>query len=453
MARRSLVLGACMLLAAIPALAGNGHLLHGVGAVNSSLGGAGASLPDEVIGALDVNPALLTQFDGGEVGLGVETFKDGPRLASEAPLGPGGQEVFGHNTAHAELGLIPAIGISDHPSGSRFAWGFGILGVAGFRTDWPGKPGDPVFSPQPNGYGTLHTDLVITKFPIAGAWQATDRLSLGAELAVYQGKFAVVPYPVAHADCTPLPNGKPNLARCFFASASQQVSAWSATAQIGFYYKINHEWSAGGSWLAPQKYSKYTWNSSVINPDNLATFGQPRSLSEEVDGPQSFVLGLGYTPSARLRLALDARWVNYSNTHGFSGQGFAFDAADGGQPKLLGIGWQNIWIGMLGAEYVVSPRVTLRGGLNFNQSPINSARVFQSLGTPSTYTQHYCLGLGVKATDKLGVNLAVYYVPRNSISGPILSKEMGPGVNPVPNTVFTISDSIVSGLVALSVKF
>src|SRR5260370_160043 len=118
MARRILVLAACTLMAAMPALAGNGHLLHGVGAVNSSLGGAGASLPDEVIGALDVNPALLTQFEGGEVAFGAEAFKDGPRLDSSAPLGPGGSEVFGHNTAHAELGLIPAIGISDHRPGS-----------------------------------------------------------------------------------------------------------------------------------------------------------------------------------------------------------------------------------------------------------------------------------------------------------------------------------------------
>ena len=49
------------LLAAPAAWAGNGHTLHGVGAVNSSMGGAGVALPIDTLGGLLLNPALATR--------------------------------------------------------------------------------------------------------------------------------------------------------------------------------------------------------------------------------------------------------------------------------------------------------------------------------------------------------------------------------------------------------
>ncbi|HEV3077497.1 MAG TPA: hypothetical protein VHB47_23960, partial [Thermoanaerobaculia bacterium] len=52
------------LLGAVPAAAGNGHFLHGVGAVNDAMGGAGVALPNDTLGALNLNPALLTELDG-----------------------------------------------------------------------------------------------------------------------------------------------------------------------------------------------------------------------------------------------------------------------------------------------------------------------------------------------------------------------------------------------------
>src|SRR4051794_15116222 len=55
---------AAALLTGAPAWAANGHLLHGVGAVNSAMGGAGVALPNDALGALNLNPALLTELDG-----------------------------------------------------------------------------------------------------------------------------------------------------------------------------------------------------------------------------------------------------------------------------------------------------------------------------------------------------------------------------------------------------
>ena len=63
MMRKMAILGLALFVAA-PSWAGNGNMLHGFGAVNSSMGGAGAGLwVDDPVGALMFNPALISQSD------------------------------------------------------------------------------------------------------------------------------------------------------------------------------------------------------------------------------------------------------------------------------------------------------------------------------------------------------------------------------------------------------
>jgi hypothetical protein len=107
----------------------------------------------------------------------------------------------------------------------------------------------------------------------------------------------------------------------------------------------------------------------------------------------------------------------------------------------------------------------VRGGFNYSETPIQERKAFTSLGTPPTFEQHYTFGLGYQLTEKIQLNLAAYYVPENSVTGPLLSPFLagdlntGPGtldVNDdqiVPGGFFTISERLVSGLVSLSYSF
>ena len=62
MNRKAVVFLTALALLAAPAVhAGDGHTLHGVGAVNSSMGGAGVALPIDTLGGLLLNPALATE--------------------------------------------------------------------------------------------------------------------------------------------------------------------------------------------------------------------------------------------------------------------------------------------------------------------------------------------------------------------------------------------------------
>ncbi|MCP4572650.1 MAG: hypothetical protein GY838_09900, partial [bacterium] len=50
--------------------------------------------------------------------------------------------------------------------------------------------------------------------------------------------------------------------------------------------------------------------------------------------------------------------------------------------ELISIGWDDIWAAMFGIEYQANPKVTVRGGLNFNDSPIREDVTLNSGGTP-----------------------------------------------------------------------
>ncbi len=450
------------LLAALPLQAGNGHLLHGVGAVNSSLGGVSTALPTDVIGALHFNPALLVELEGNQVGFSAEIFSDQPKATAtfaDSTFRPEGSYTTEGET---ELGVLPAIGFS-HPFKKRpAALGLGLLAVAGFRTDWPQDPNNPIFAPQPNGFGTVKTNLAITKIPVSYAWKASEALSLGVSLAIYQGSLAISPLPPATPDCTLPDPASGRVADCFFVDADNTTTSYAVALQVGLYYKLGPKWAVGASYTTPQDFDDYQWESAVALPylrDVLGNvtpnpdLGSRRVVEYPLDGPAVLSLGLGYDAGGKWRVGVDARWVGYSSVDGAGGVG-------GFRPDrgLNEIGWDDILIGAIGAEYQASEELTWRFGFNYSETPIQEEVVFTSLGTPPTFEDHYTVGLGYQINDKVRVDVGAYWAPERSVTGPLLN----PFLVDVPETLdqqlieggtFTIEESILSGLFGLSYRF
>ena len=68
------------------ARATDGHLLHGVGAVNSALGGIGIASNQSLLGSFFTNPAGLAAFDGTNLEMGFELMK--PERTVSSSFGP-----------------------------------------------------------------------------------------------------------------------------------------------------------------------------------------------------------------------------------------------------------------------------------------------------------------------------------------------------------------------------
>jgi len=429
--RRTILVLVCASLSTALAWAGNGHLLHGVGAVNSSMGGAGVALLEDSIAALHVNPALLVKAQGNQISFSSEFFKDG--LAVEARVA----NTTTATDATTQLGVIPAFGWMAHKPDTPIGLGFGLLGEAGFRTDYPQDSSDFLLLPQPDGFGRIFTDLSIVKIPIAMAFQVNPKLAVGASFNVYRGSLAIQPLPVVQPDCSSDGN-------CWLPGASNQVSRFGLGFQVGMYYEFNPMISFGVSYTTKQWFQQYQWNSFIENP-NLATFGTARILRFNLDGPQNVQFGVGLHPTKKLSIAADGKFIKYRGVVGI-GEEAGVDTVN---HKLLGIGWRNIWVGMLGAEYKMNDRVTLRAGYNHGQTPIRSDFTVTSMGTPSTFQKHFCLGAGLAVMPHISMDLGFYVVPKETVTGPILSLYRGT----IPFSQINMSNSITSGQISLNFAF
>jgi long-chain fatty acid transport protein len=309
----------------------------------------------------------------------------------------------------------------------------------------------------------LNTELAMTKVPFAAAYQVTPKLSIGLAALVFHGRLAISPNPVNEPDISgSLTDGTFKSIRPMVGGF---VTEFGLGAQIGIYYEFSPMISAGASFTTPQNFDFYEWNSVHGNPD-LDNYLTARKVDIDIDGPPVLSIGIGLNPTSKLKIALDGRWIGYEKTTGigvppkevyggtkYEGKGGGITPVDesgvgprGPLPRntLVSIGWKNILIGMLGAEYQAHPKVTVRGGLNLNQAPIKKSIVLNSGGTPSVFTQHYTGGFSVALTEDFSMDTGFYYTPKNTIEGPFL---------PIEGAKISLTDGIASVLIGFSAKF
>ncbi|MCB1034445.1 MAG: outer membrane protein transport protein, partial [Acidobacteria bacterium] len=298
LARRRAVLAFLLTMplswAGAPALAGNGHFLHGVGAVNSSLGGAGVAFAADGLGSLNLNPALLTEFEGSRVDFGVEFLTQD--LSVSSSIGP----FSGTTEDDTGLATLPAFSWVWHPKDSRWAFGFGFLALAGFQTNYPQDSANPVLAPQPQGFGRTLADYQFARIPLTLAYRATDRLSLGASLSLGRAALDSSPFAGASPDCT-------SPVSCFYPAATPQDSAMGFGVQLGLLYEPSEKLALGLSYTSKHDFESFEWNSTVAHPGR-PDFGTARSFEFTLDSPQRLTAGLGLRPRPNWTLALDVTW-------------------------------------------------------------------------------------------------------------------------------------------------
>jgi long-chain fatty acid transport protein len=406
-------LAALALLAAPAAYAGDGHTLHGVGAVNSSMGGAGVALPIDTLGGLLLNPALATEQDGSHFAFSAE-YNTATNAVSSSVATPFGT-FSGKTDDFGDTALIPAFGWVHHTRGSNFAYGIGFLGLAGFGTDYPQDSSNPILSPQPNGFGRVYSNYQLLKVPTVLAWKLSDAFSFGLSLNVARATLEADPAGFASPDCSG-PRGP-----CYFPRVNGD-SAWGYGAGVGLYYKINPAFALGASYNSKMTFQDFVWHSAVSNP-GLPTYGTNRKISLQLDLPAQAVVGIGWTPTNRFALAIDEKWIDYEDAAGFKDV----------------LGFKNIKVEEVGIQYKATSKLALRAGYNHAEVPIPADRTFLTVEVPAVFVNHYCVGLGFRATDNMTLDLAYYRVPNSTITGPFL----GP-TGPVPGTSVTTRSGMKS---------
>jgi len=384
-----------------PAWAGNGHMVHGAGPVNSSMGGAGAGLLNGAVGALMFNPALIAGVEGNQISFGTEFFKDGIQIDVTLNNGDTGRTIPTN-----QLGVLPSFGWMGRAPDSKLAMGFGLIAIAGFRTDYPEDPESIVFNTPPDGFGRIFTDYRVIKIPAALAYQVNPKLALGGSLNLYLAELAIAPLP--HKVFDTVDASGP---RRFYPQGGNLVNKWSVSAQLGFVYDYSDQLTIGGSFTTPQNYDPFTWNSTFADP-SAANFGQHRPLDFDLDGPGMATVGVGIRPNDQLSIAVDTMYVKYKGVSGFGSPGGIVDRI------VFPFGWRNVWVFKSGVEWEASPMFALRAGYNHSQTPIRDEVVLTATGAPATFQKHFTFGVGTQINPFLRANASVYFVPREHSVGP-----------------------------------
>jgi long-chain fatty acid transport protein len=412
-----------------------GAMLHGIGPVNSSMGGAGVALPNESLGALMFNPALIAGFEGNQVSFSTEFFMDSIRidttLFEDNPLFDGPRT--GRMVPDRQLAVVPAFGYMMRKPGGKMALGFGVLGIAGFGVDYHQDDDSILFSQPPFGFGRIFTDYRNIKIPLALAYQVTPKLAVGASANLYIGEFAVAPLPYKEFDTSVF-------GARFYPEAGRLDKSWAVSGQLGFHYQHSPKMSVGASLTLPQNFEPYAWNSTKADPTSR-DFGRARRLDFDLDGPMIVTFGTALKPNAKTQIALDGQFTKYKGVEGFGSPGGVVDRI------VYPFGWRNVWTVKVGLQREVGQKLIARLGYNYSQMPLRKEVVLTATGAPATFQHHFCAGAGIKLFPFLTAESAFYFVPREHLVGPF------PDLDNKRIGTLDESNALTSGLVAFNFRF
>jgi long-chain fatty acid transport protein len=415
-----------------PAVAQFASTLTGVGPINRSMGGASTAAPLDTLGAFLWNPATITALPT-QTDFGVEVIIPNVKLSSRVnagSLGPGSPPVTLSGSDRSDCGAfpLPEFGLVFRPDNSPLSLGLGLLSVAGFGVNFPGDPHNPVLSPPPPfglGAGPVSAQYQLMQLIPTAALQATERLSLGFSPIVDIAGLSADPGSVAPPD-NASGSGFPT-----FPPLTHSTLQWGGGFQVGGYYITESRWQLGASFKSTQWFNSFQFNSR----DQI---GAPRNIKVNLDAPMIVSIGAAYAGFERSLIALDLRYLDYSNTRTFGPVGFDSTGA------VKGLGWDNVFALSTGTQYQVTDTLAARVGYSYGTNPISNNRTFFNIASPTViqHSVYFGVSYDVTATFKLSIAYAHFF--ENSVSGPLISPLAGPLAG-TSVTATASGDSILAG--------
>jgi len=421
---RNYFLTICFLFASILVYGQAGHIMHGVGAVNMSMGGAATAQPLDISGAMQWNPATLTSFDGSIIKLDVGLFKGTPTLYSSLPadgMGPGSPAVSGLTESELGISPMPALAFAWGKAESKHKFGISMFGVSGFGVDFPeetNNPFSPTFNPgensnpilypqQANGFGHLESSYMLLQVGFTWAYQVDEHFSIGVQPTINYSSLELSPSPLA----------SPFDAQGNFLGGypkTDNAVAYGFGGQLGLFYDSHKGFKAGISYKTPQYFSAFEFNNTY--PD-----GSTGTNEFTMNFPAIYSIGLGYS-KGDFDLALDYRYVEYSGTDGFEKSGWEIGGNGYPTGAVNGFGWENMSILSAGIQYKGIKRVPIRLGYTHSTNPIQDEQAMFSIPATAIIANAFQVGVSYEASEKFQFDLLGHYgVSDGKTSGQILN--------------------------------
>jgi long-chain fatty acid transport protein len=305
------------------------------------MGGASIAQPQDLTSAINANPATLTQFQGTQFLFGGGWAEPTFNLTQDSNIPIVGTPLIEPFSAKSTSPGTPAgnIGVTQDLSelGMPATLGLGFVTTSGGFVD---------FRHIPESNGT-NSGSAIFNLPVALGLDLTDRLSVGASLALGIAFF----------------DGP-------FVGASGMTPDYALRGTLGANYRITEATTVGGYYQTEQSF-RFD-NAVLINPGPTQT-----NFDVRMDLPQNLGLGIANTSlvDGCLLLAVDVLYKQWD------------------QAALYQAVYDNQWVIQLGAQYSLR-NYRLRAGYAWAENPIddtpgsNLGGVVQPGGFPAVrYTQ------------------------------------------------------------------
>ncbi len=344
------------------------------------------------LGALYWNPATISGLEHSELEVGLDLLFTNHRVDSTVGVLSGSTE--------AEPGTfpIPNVGwvyrLKGHPA---LTFGISVNAVAGFKTNLPVDPTNPILAPAPLGLGRVSSEASFLQLAPVFSLALSDQFSIAAGPTINTAQVAVEPFIFDSANA----NG-------IYSSGRATRYHWGGGVQGGVYYIHECGWHLGASIKSPAWMEEFEFYGQDEN-------GLPRILTANIDLPLIASLGLAYSGYEDWLFAMDARFIDYKNTDGF-GDPASFDATG----KLQGLDWSSVFALALGAQRRIGEQCYLRTGYTYNQNPVRNSESMFNIASPLIYQHVLSVGGSYELNDKLAINLAYSHYFENTRVGPIV---------------------------------
>ncbi|HQU16042.1 MAG: hypothetical protein B7Z66_01045 [Chromatiales bacterium 21-64-14] len=377
--------------------------------MGNAFAGAAASAQDA--STIFFNPAGMTFLPDHQVVFGTHVISPSAEFSGTAANSPafGGLPITGGNGGDAALiGVVPNLYLESALADHRWRVGLGINAPFGLRTDYPES--------WKGRYQAVKTELTTININPAVAFQATDRLSIGAGLDVM------------YADAT-LTNAVDNSAICLGLQAQGKFPAGTCAAfglanpgspgTDGFARVSGNNWALGYNLgvlyaLTPDTRLGLHYRSKVHQTlsGNAEFSGMPglftanglfvnSPATAEVTLPETVSASVFHTINREWAVMADATWTHWAR---FDNLVVQYDTGAQG-PTVQPEQWQNTWRYSVGANYRYSDALTLRTGIAYDQTPIQSPQL-RTPRIPDATRRWVAVGASYHYSPRVTIELA-----------------------------------------------
>jgi long-chain fatty acid transport protein len=390
-------LAALMMIALVSlpssALATDGYFAHGYGMKAKGMGGASTAVVFGTMGGA-VNPAQMVVFGSG-IDLGADMF--GPRR--DAARSGNAYGLNGEVSSDSLWFAMPEFGYNRMIT-PRVSVGLTLYGNGGMNTDF--APGQ--ISANRCGAGAPASNLLcgpgrlgvnLEQMVIA----PTVAFKLGAHQAV--GVSALVGYQRFKAYGLQ--------AFTAMSSAPSSVSDAGVDTSLGLGVRVG--------WLADLS-SAVSVGAAFSPKLKMGAFEKYKGLFAEQGGfdlPANFNAGIALRPSPAALVAVDYQRINYSGVRSVGNSSMSQSPL--GTDAGPGFGWSDVNVVKVGLSYALKPGLTVRGGYNHCDNPVQAADVTFNILAPGVIKDHLTLGVSVAAGRTTDLTLAYMHAFENTVSG------------------------------------